>query len=43
MKKFILKLTLIKLAILLIAVLILSSCGTTRNGCPDTWNKVGYK
>ena len=34
MKKFILKITLIKLAVLLTAILILSSCRSTKYGCP---------
>jgi hypothetical protein len=34
MKKFILKISLIKLAVLLTAILILSSCYSGRTGCP---------
>jgi hypothetical protein len=34
MKKLILKISLIKLFILLVAILILSSCTSTRYGCP---------
>ena len=34
MKKLFLKITLIKLLILFIAILTLSSCGTPRYGCP---------
>ena len=26
-----------------IAVVGLTSCRSTRDGCPDTWGKVGYK
>jgi predicted small secreted protein len=34
MKKFIIKLAVIKLSILLTAILILSSCHSTKYGCP---------
>jgi predicted small secreted protein len=26
-----------------LTVIVLSSCRSTRSGCPDTWDKVGYR
>ena len=29
--------------VIVMLLISMSSCRTTRNGCPDTWNKVGYR